>query len=70
MTPHALLPMGGGQLSTGGRLTMAGTKVFKPGLSPDRRMQQAVVKLEPEVIAEPKATAVNRILLRQGSSAA
>jgi len=49
---------------------MAGTKAFKPGRSPDRRMQQAVVKLEPEVIAEPKATAVNRILLRQSPSAA
>ena len=44
----------------GGRLTMAGTKLSKPGLSPDRRMKHAAVKPELEVIADPKGTAVNK----------
>ena len=59
---RAPLPMGGGQLSRGSRLTMAGTKACKPGPSPDRRMQQAAVKPELEVIADPRGTAVNGAL--------
>ncbi len=50
-------------MSEGGRLTMAGTKEWKPGLSPDRRMRQAAVKPESEVIADPRGTAVNSALL-------
>ena len=54
----------------GGRLTMAGTNVRKPGLSPDRRMQQAAVKPDPEVIADPRGTAVNTAMLLQSPQAA
>jgi len=59
---HAPIPVEGGQLSQGGRLTMAGAKAWKPGPSSDRRMQQAAVKPEPEVIADPRGTAVNMAL--------
>ena len=48
MMRQAPIPVGGGQLSTGGRLTMAGIMVDKPGLSSDRRMKHAAVKPEPE----------------------
>jgi hypothetical protein len=54
---------------------MAGTKAFKPGLSSDRRMRHAAVKSEPEegpdasdrarkpqVIADPRGTAVDEYL--------
>ena len=56
--------MGGGRLSPygTGRLTMAGTEVSKAGPSPDQRMQQAAVKSEPDVIVDPRGTAVNTAL--------
>jgi len=56
------VPVGGGPLSKGGRLTMAGTETFKPSLSSDRRMRDAAVKSEPEVIADPRGTAVKSAL--------
>lgn len=62
---RAPLPVGGGLLRQGGRLTMAGTDADNPGLSPDRRMRQAAVKPEPEVIADPRGTAVNGALPSQ-----
>ena len=62
---RAPVPVGGGLLSEGGRLTMAGTETFKPSLSPDRRMQDAAVKSEPGVIADPRGTAVNSALSSQ-----
>ena len=65
MMRRAPLPMGGGQLSKGGRLTMAGTKACKPGPSSDRRMQQAAVKVESEVIADRRGTAVNEAMVLQ-----
>jgi len=63
------IPVEGGLLGKGGRLTMAGTKVWKPGLSPDRRMKHAAVKSERELIADPKGTAVNTALLVQSPQA-
>jgi hypothetical protein len=48
---------------------MAGTKAWKPGLSSERRMRQAAVKSELEVIADPKGTAVNAALLLHSPSA-
>ena len=44
---------------------MAGIKAKNPGLSAERRMKQAAVKSELEVIADPKGTAVNAALLLQ-----
>ena len=72
MMQQAPIPVGGGQLSKGGRLTMAGTKVCKAGLSSDRWMKHTAVKSEPEVIADPRGTAVNgeKAAAKPGSSQA
>ena len=63
-------PVAGGLLSKGGCLTMAGTKACKTGPSSDRRMKEAAVKPEPEVIAGPRGSAVNLALPPQSPSAA
>ena len=55
------LPVGGGEA----RLTVAGTKGLpKAGRGPDPEMEQAPVKSEPEVIADPRGTAVNQSLVQ------
>ena len=69
-TPRAVMrqapiPVEGGQLSRDGCLTMADTIAWRIGLSSDRGMKDAPVKSEPEVIADPKGTAVNEAMLPQ-----
>ena len=47
------------------RATVAGTNTHNPSRGPDSRMKQVSMKLESEVIADPKGTAVNWSLRSQ-----
>jgi hypothetical protein len=59
---HAPIPAATGALSKGRPVDNGRDNAWKPGPGPDRRMRYAAVKLELEVIADPRGTAVNRAL--------
>jgi hypothetical protein len=67
---HAPIPAATGALSKGRPVDNGRDNAWKPGPGPDRRMRYAAVKLELEVIADPRGTAVNKAMQPSSPSAA